>query len=195
MRNPTMRELGLMGAKGDLGKKIFNQIEMPEMEEETYEEDEQFIGDIISPADIVDAIYGNQSEFGLDTGKMKFIADKMQEAEEERDEWGWLDNLEEEEETKEHEMSEGEDWSFLDGIDGEMNLGQEEQKGLINQSVKRNKGNTGKTPASNHSGAVPVADKKISTPKVGRTYVDVKLDNDKYEIDGDVIDEEELEIW
>jgi len=189
MKNPTMRELGLMGAKGDLGKKIFNQIEMPEMEEESYEEDEQFIGDIISPADIVDAIYGNQSEFGLDAGKMKFIADKMQEAEEESGEWGWLDNLEEEEETKEHEMS------VLDGIDGEMNLGQEEQKSLINQSVKRNKGNTGKTPASNHSGAVPVADKKISTPKVGRTYVDVKLDKDKYEIDGDVIDEEELEIW
>lgn len=193
-----MRELGLMGAKGDLGRRIFGQqnvLETLEQEDEISESaDNGYLGSIISPSDIVDAIYSDDSQ--LQSAKMQWIADKISEASEEKNEWDWLTNGEEEEETPEEEMNEleKEDWSFLEeGSDlGEL-LGETEQKGFKITDVARNVGNANKTPSSDHFGIIPVADKGLNSKSVGRTYVDVKLDKDKWETDGSVIDEEELE--
>lgn len=203
MKNPTMRELGLMGARGDLGRRILGSAENSEYESESYEEKEgeSYLDEIISPSDIVDAIYNSGEGIGPESAKMQWIVDKMQTADEESEEkaWDWLAEGEEENEEEDAALVldeyKGEDWSFLDEMMSDDLFKEDfQQKSLINSEVKRNKGNTGKTPAGNHSGSVPKADKKINMPTVGRNYVDVKLDVDNYEVDGDVIDEEELEM-
>lgn len=203
-RFPTNRELGLMGASGELSKKIFGayntegESALEEMKEQF--EESNYLGEVISPSDIVDAIYSSSGNLTdeIKTNKLQWIAEKIQSAEEEKDEWDWLNKTGGETEEGEEEsemMSPGEDWSFLDSSfsDDENFLGEEENKSLINSVVKRSRGNVGKTPESDHSGTIQTADKRIKTPSVGRSYVDVKLDKDKWEVNGNVIDEEELE--